>query len=251
MRLGYRELKKERECGMKTGLNAVAIITARGGSKRIPGKNIREFMGKPMLVYGVEAALKSGVFREVMVSTDDAEIARVAREAGAAVPFMRSEKTSGDFATTDDVLMEVLETYEQRGERFDYMACIYPTAPFVTAGKLRDAMELLVEKDAAGVMPVVRYSFPPQRGMAIRDGKLMYCYPENAAKRSQDLEPVYHDSGQFYCYHVERYVACKGDLPDGYLPIVVPDMEVQDIDNPSDLALAEMKFRLMRKNRER
>ncbi len=227
-------------------INAVAIITARGGSKRIPGKNSREFMGKPMLCYAVEAALSSGIFREVMVSTEDEKIAALARQAGAAVPFMRSERTAGDFATTDDVLMEVLETYEGRGEVFDYMACIYPTAPFVTAGKLREAMELLIEKDASGVMPVVRFSFPPQRGMAVRDGRLVYCYPENAAKRSQDLEPMYHDSGQFYCYHVKRYMACRGDLPEGYLPVFVPETQVQDIDNPSDWALAEMKYRMMR-----
>lgn len=227
-------------------MNAIAIITARGGSKRIPGKNVKEFMGKPMLTYAIEAALEAGIFREVMVSTDDEEIAQIARGAGAAVPFMRSEATSGDFATTDDVLMEVLETYEKRGELFDYMACIYPTAPFVTAGKLQKAMDLLIEKDASGVMPVVRFSFPPQRGMAIREGKLAYCYPENAMKRSQDLEPMYHDSGQFYCYHVKRYRACRGDLPDGYLPIIVPETEVQDIDNPSDWALAEMKYRMMR-----
>lgn len=233
---------------MGTKINAAAIITARGGSKRIPGKNIREFMGKPMLCYAIEAALSAGIFREVMVSTDDEEIARIAKGAGAAVPFMRSAAASGDFATTDDVLMEVLEAYEKRGETFDYMACIYPTAPFVTADKLKAAMELLIEKDASGVMPVVRFSFPPQRGMAIRGGKLVYCYPENAAKRSQDLEPMYHDSGQFYCYQVERYRACRGDLPDGYLPIIVPETEVQDIDNPSDLELAEMKFRMMRKD---
>ena len=232
-------------------MNAIAIITARGGSKRIPGKNVKEFMGKPMLTYAIEAALEAGIFREVMVSTDDEEIARIARGAGAAVPFMRSEAASGDFATTDDVLMEVLETYDKRGELFDYMACIYPTAPFVTAGKLREAMDILIEKDASGVMPVVRFSFPPQRGMAIREGKLAYCYPENAMKRSQDLEPMYHDSGQFYCYHVERYRACRGDLPDGYLPIIVPETEVQDIDNPSDWELAEMKYRMMRKACER
>ncbi|MCM1267688.1 MAG: pseudaminic acid cytidylyltransferase [Bacteroidales bacterium] len=226
-------------------MNAVAIITARGGSKRIPGKNTKLFLGKPMLVYSVEAALAAGIFREVMVSTDDEEIARIAREAGASVPFMRSEKTADDMATTDDVLMEVLETYAARGETFDYMACIYPTAPFVTGEKLREAMRLLIEQGGSGVMPVVRYSFPPQRGMAVRDGKLVYCYPENAAKRSQDLEPVYHDCGQFYCYHVARYLACRGDLPDGYLPIIVEETEVQDIDNPSDWALAEMKYRMI------
>lgn len=234
---------------MQSEINAVAIITARGGSKRIPGKNRKLFLGRPMLAYSVEAALAAGIFREVMVSTDDEEIARIAIEAGASVPFMRSEETAGDFATTDDVLMEVLKTYKDRGESFDYMACIYPTAPFVTADKLREAMRLLIERDGSGVMPVVRFSFPPQRGMAVRDGKLVYCYPENAAKRSQDLEPMYHDCGQFYCYHVERYLACKGDLPDGYLPIVVDEMEVQDIDNPSDWELAEIKYKRMLGNR--
>lgn len=233
---------------MRTEINAVAIITARGGSKRIPGKNRKLFLGKPMLVYSVEAALSAGIFREVMVSTDDEEIARIAREAGASVPFLRSEKTADDFATTDDVLMEVLKTYEERGEIFDYMACIYPTAPFVTAEKLKEAMRLLIEQNGTGVMPVVRFSFPPQRGMAVRDGKLVYCYPENAAKRSQDLEPMYHDSGQFYCYHVAGYLACKGNLPDGYLPIVVEETQVQDIDNPSDWELAEIKYRRMQEN---
>lgn len=233
---------------MKADNNAVAIITARGGSKRIPGKNTKLFLGKPILAYSVEAALAAGIFREVMVSTDDEEIARIALEAGAKVPFMRSKETANDFATTDDVLMEVLAAYKERGEIFEYMACIYPTAPFVTAKKLREAMHLLIEQDGAGVMPVVRYSFPPQRGMAVREGKLVYCYPENATKRSQDLEPVYHDCGQFYCYHVARYLACKGDLPDGYLPIVVEETQVQDIDNPSDWALAEMKYQMMLEN---
>lgn len=236
---------------MKIDINAVAIITARGGSKRIPGKNTKLFLGKPILAYSVEAALAAGIFREIMVSTDEEEIARIAREAGANVPFLRSKEAANDFATTDDVLMEVLKTYEERGETFDYMACIYPTAPFVTGEKLREAMRLLIERDGTGVMPVVRYSFPPQRGMAVRDGKLVYCYPENAAKRSQDLEPVYHDSGQFYCYHVARYLACKGDLPNGYLPIVVDETQVQDIDNPSDWELAEIKYKRMLENENR
>ena len=228
-------------------MNAVAIITARGGSKRIPGKNKMDFLGKPIICYSIEAALASGIFDEVMVSTDDEEIAEIARKAGAEVPFMRSEKTANDYATTDDVLMEVLEEYEKRGKNFSYMACIYPTAPFVTPQKLQDAMQILKDNQAAGVMPVVRFSFPPQRGMAIRDGRLDYCYPENAAKRSQDLEPMYHDCGQFYIYDVVKYRACRGDLPNGYLPIEVPELEVQDIDNMSDWKLAEIKYQMMRK----
>lgn len=226
-------------------MKAIAIITARGGSKRIPRKNVKEFLGKPILCYSIEAALGSGLFEEVMVSTDDEEIASIAREAGAKVPFMRSEKTANDYATTDDVLLEVLEEYEKRGQKFEYMACIYPTAPFVTGEKLETAMKLIVEKNGEGVMPVVSFSFPPQRGMAIRNGNLEYCYPENAAKRSQDLETMYHDCGQFYIYDVEKYLACKGDLPNGYIPLEVPELEVQDIDNISDWILAEMKYKMM------
>lgn len=230
-------------------MSAIAIITARGGSKRIPGKNKREFLGKPIICYSIEAALASGLFEEVMVSTDDREIAGIAKAAGAAVPFLRSEETAGDYATTDDVLMEVLEAYEERGKTFEYMACIYPTAPFVTAEKLREAMKLLLAEDASGVMPVVRFSFPPQRGMSVQNGRLTYCYPENAMKRSQDLEPVYHDCGQFYCYQVDRYRKCRGDLPDGYVPMIVSETEVQDIDNLSDWELAEIKYRKMLENR--
>ena len=230
---------------MEKTMSAIAIITARGGSKRIPGKNKKDFLGKPILAYPVEAALASELFEEVMVSTDDEEIAQIARSAGANVPFMRSSATANDFATTDDVLMEVLTEYGKRGRTFDYMACIYPTAPFVTAGKLQEAFRILVQADASGVMPVVPFSFPPQRGMAVRSGRLEYCYPENAAKRSQDLETMYHDCGQFYFYHTKRYMACRGDLPDGYVPIIVPETEVQDIDNLTDWKLAEMKYRMM------
>ncbi len=226
-------------------MNAVAIITARGGSKRIPGKNKMDFLGKPIICYSINAALSSGIFDEVMVSTDDEEIAEIARKEGAKVPFMRSEATANDFATTDDVLMEVLEEYEKRGKNFQYMACIYPTAPFVTPQKLKDAMQILKDNQASGVMPVVRFSFPPQRGMVIRKGRLDYRYPENASKRSQDLEAMYHDCGQFYIYDVEKYRACRGNLPDGYFPIEVPELQVQDIDNMSDWKLAEMKYQMM------
>lgn len=228
-------------------MNAIAIITARGGSKRIPGKNKKEFLGKPIMCYSIEAALNSGLFEEVMVSTDDEEIAQIAGRAGAKVPFMRSEATANDYATTDDVLLEVLEEYEKRGRTFEYMACIYPTAPFVTAAKLQEALRILKEENAAGVMPVVRFSFPPQRGMAVRGGRLEYCYPENAVKRSQDLEAVYHDCGQFYFYQTDKYRACRGDLEEGYVPVIVPETEVQDIDNLSDWNLAEMKYRMMMK----
>lgn len=232
-------------------MNAVAIITARGGSKRIPGKNKKEFLGKPIICYSIEAALASGLFDEVMVSTDNGEIAEIARRSGALVPFMRSEAAANDYATTDDVLLEVLEEYEKRGKTFSYMACIYPTAPFVTPDKLSGAFRLLKENHASGVMPVVSFSFPPQRGMAVYEGRLRYCYPENAAKRSQDLEIIYHDCGQFYVYDTEKYRACRGELADGYVPLIVPETEVQDIDNLTDWKLAEIKYRMMLEGKER
>ena len=225
---------------------AVAIITARGGSKRIPKKNIKDFCGKPILAYSIEAALKSELFKEVMVSTDSEEIAEVARRYGAAVPFMRSNKTSDDYATTADVLMEVLCEYEKRGETFQYMACIYPTAPFVTAEKLIQGMELLKKENANMVMPVVPFSYPPQRGYIIQNQRLNMKYKENFSRRSQDLEKIYHDCGQFYLYQIDEYRRQKGIIMEGIIPIVVSELQVQDIDNEIDWKLAEMKYSLLR-----
>lgn len=236
------EIKRAGRMEKKMQQEGIAIITARGGSKRIPGKNKKEFLGKPIICYSIEAALKSGLFDEVMVSTDDEEIAEIARKAGAAVPFMRSAATADDYATTDDVLREVLGEYEKAGRTFRYLGCIYPTAPFITPEKLRGAMLLIKEKQGTGVMPVVRFSFPPQRGMAIRGERLQYCYPENAAKRSQDLEVMYYDCGQFYIYDVEKYLTCGGVLAEGYLPFIIQEAEAQDIDNLSDWQLAEFKY---------
>ena len=227
-------------------MGKIAIITARGGSKRIPRKNIRLFLGKPMVAYSIEAALQSGIFDEVMVSTDDEEIARIAIQAGASVPFMRSDKTSNDFATTSDVVMEVLEEYGKRGRQFEYFCCIYPTAPFVTPERLREGMMMLEEKEADCVMPVVSFSFPPQRCVVIRDGKLEPKWPQNMPKRSQDLEPYYHDCGQFYCVDVKRFQFEKVILMPNTLPLIVPELEVQDIDNEVDWKLAELKYKLVR-----
>lgn len=219
----------------------IAIITARGGSKRIPKKNIKEFCGKPIIAYSIEAALNSGTYDEVMVSTDSEEIAEIAKKYGAQVPFLRSEKTSNDFATTRDVLDEVIEEYKKRGKSFDFMTCIYPTAPFVTAQKLKDAVTKLSESDADWAMPVTAYSFPPQRAMVIRDGGLEYQYPEYKNTRSQDLEPIYHDCGQFYVYKIDVYM---GDEQGSgkVLPLITPEEETQDIDNISDWVIAEIKY---------
>lgn len=226
-------------------MNAVAIITARGGSKRIPRKNVKEFLGKPILLYSIEAALNSGMFEEVMVSTEDEEIAELARKAGAVVPFMRGSENANDFATTTDVLLEVVGEYEKRGKHFEYGCCIYPTAPFVTAEKLREGMERLAASDADTLMPVVPFSFPPQRGMVIREEKLQFIQPEHALTRSQDLEHWYHDVGQFYCFRTENFKRNKILTVGNVLPLVVSELEVQDIDTISDWKIAEMKYEAM------
>ena len=226
-------------------MNAVAIITARGGSKRIPRKNVKEFLGKPILLYSIEAALNSGIFEEVMVSTEDEEIAELARKAGAVVPFMRGDENANDFATTTDVLLEVVGEYEKRGKHFEFGCCIYPTAPFVTAEKLKDGMEKLAASDADTLMPVVPFSFPPQRGMVIRKEKLQFVQPEHALTRSQDLEHWYHDVGQFYCFRTENFKRNKILTVGNVLPYVVSELEVQDIDTISDWKIAEMKYEAM------
>lgn len=230
-------------------MEILAVITARGGSKRIPKKNIKNFCGRPIISYSIEAAIQSGVFSEVMVSTDSHEIAEIALESGASVPFMRSARTSDDFATTSDVIMEVLDKYKEIGRNFKYICCIYPTAPFITPDKLRSAMEIMVENNSTVVMPVVRFSYPPQRCFVIDESKYMkYKYPEYMNSRSQDLEAWYHDAGQFYIYNTQKYLELNGSISDGIIPIEVSELEVQDIDNEDDWKIAELKYRLMSEN---
>jgi len=243
-------------------MSAVCIITARGGSKRIPGKNIRPFLGKPILAYSIEAARKSGLFDRVMVSTDSGKIAEVARAYGAEVPFLRSEKTAGDFATTADVVAEVLDSYRAQGLTFDILACLYPTAPFVTAGILQEAAKKLEESNtigsadgaaigaADGVVPVVRFSFPPQRGFVVREGLLAYEYPEFRSARSQDLEPLYHDAGQFYLCRVDAFLRERTVVPEKCVPLILPETRVQDIDNEADWEIAEIKYQRLVKSME-
>ena len=227
---------------------AIAIITARGGSKRIPKKNIKEFCGKPIIAYSIEAAIKSEKFSEVMVSTDSQEIAEIAKKYGAKVPFLRSERTSDDYATTSDVLLEVISRYKEQGREFQYICCIYPTAPFVTKEKLTEAIELIDTKKALAVMPIVEFSYPPQRCYVMNaNSSIEYKYPQYARSRSQDLEKQYHDAGQFYVYDVEYYLKSTGKIMDNITPIIVKELEVQDIDNEIDWQMAEMKYQLMRK----
>lgn len=231
-------------------MSAIAIITARGGSKRIPHKNIRPFLGKPILCYSIDAALKSGIFDEVMVSTDDEEIAKIAVDAGAIVPFYRSAETSNDYATTADVIMEVLLEYQKTGRQFTEVCCIYPTAPFLTAVTIHDAMLKLTMDKADSVVPVVKFSFPPQRAVIIREGRLTANTPEYMNSRSQDLEPMYHDCGQFYCLDVAQFMIQKKLIMTNTHPYIQDERNVQDIDSEEDWDIAEMKMRILQSVKE-
>ena len=219
----------------------IAIITARGGSKRIPRKNIKEFMGKPMIAYAIQAALDSNIFDEVMVSTDDNEIAEIAKKYGAKVPFMRSEKTANDFATTSDVLEEVKEEYKKRGKVFDTVCCIYPCVPFLTEDILKNAYLKFKDSDAERLTPVVKFSFPIQRAFKVnKDGLLEYREPENASKRSQDLEPMYHDVGMFYFYKADKINSQYSAMYE------MDETAIQDIDTIDDWQMAEMKYKIQK-----
>lgn len=228
---------------------SVAIITARGGSKRIPRKNIKDFWGKPIIAYSIAAALDAGCFEEVMVSTDDEEIAEISRRFGAMVPFMRSVEMANDFASTSDVLLEVLHEYSQRNEQFDYGCCIYPTAPFVTAEKLRLGHNLLLKTGADVVLPVVRFSSPIQRSLKIEDNRLKMVWPEYLNSRSQDLISAYHDSGQFYFFNIKPFLENKKLFSDYTVPLELQSIEVQDIDTDEDWKIAEMKYQILQQIR--
>ncbi|ADB40248.1 pseudaminic acid cytidylyltransferase [Spirosoma linguale] len=226
-------------------MSNVAIITARGGSKRIPRKNIRPFLGKPIIAYVIDAALQSGLFEEVMVSTDDAEIADVARQYGASVPFLRKPETSGDYASTIDVLLEVLDEYEKTSQTFESLCCLYPTAPFVTADLLTASHQVLLDKKVDIVYPIQAFSFPIQRAFKLNDGLLSWAQPDAFLLRSQDLEPMYHDAGQFYWFNVDR-LRTHRQLP-GLTAggIEIDEMHAHDIDTESDWKVAEFKYRLL------
>lgn len=223
----------------------LAVITARGGSKRIPRKNIKNFLGKPIIQYSIEAALNAGCFTEVMVSTDDKEIADLALSLGARVPFMRSAKTSNDFATTAEVIIEVLNEYQNQGYSFDYCCCIYPTAPFVTAEKLKIAFDKLHTSGAESVVAVVRFDFPILRSFKIEDGLVKMNWPEYINARSQDLPPAFHDCGQFYFLQTNSFLKSKKLFTSFTVPIEIPELEVQDIDNEEDWKVAELKYKIL------
>lgn len=227
-------------------MKAIAIIPARGGSKRIPRKNIKDFLGKPIIAYSIEAALQSGIFDEVMVSTDDEEIAEISRRYGASVPFLRSAETSNDYATTADVIDEVINWYDKNGRNFDVVCCLYATAPFVTSEKLCQAAKLIERGDWDSAFTCVEFSYPVLRSLIINpDGRIVMKWPECKKSRSQDLQKFYHDAGQFYFATIEAFRKVKGFWGENTTPIVVSELEVQDLDTLTDWTLAEMKYKLL------
>lgn len=223
----------------------IAIIPARGGSKRIPRKNIKNFLGKPIIAYSIEAALQSGAFDEVMVSTDDVEIAEIAKKYGANVPFFRSPEMSTDMVMTAPVLVEVVNEYKKLGQEFEYGCCIYPCAPFINPQKIKEGLELMKEKKADNAIPVVQFSYPIQRALKIDNDKLSMILPENLNVRSQDLMPTYHDIGQYYCFKIESFLKNPTLFSENTVSIVTPESEVQDIDTEEDWKIAEIKYKLL------
>lgn len=218
----------------------IAIIPARGGSKRIPGKNIKLFAGKPMIAHSIIAAKESNIFDRIVVTTDSEDIARVAIEYEAEVPFRRPERLADDHTNTDDVLLHTLDWLKDQGAKVDFACCIYATAPFVSPEFIRKGYDLLRDQNATTAFSVTSFGYPIFRSLRINSiGRLEMFWPEHRLARSQDLPEAYHDAGQFYWFSVSRYVVEKKLFSSDSLPVVIPRYLVQDIDTPEDWATAE------------
>jgi len=224
----------------------LAIIPARAKSIRIPKKNIKPFLGKPIIAYSIEAAKMTNLFDEIMVSTDDKEIAEISIRYGAKVPFFRSSKTSDDYAIIPEVVEEVLNEYSKRGIYFDNICCILATAPFITPQRIISAYELMINKNYDSVLPIVRYSYPIQRALKIVNEKVIMFEPENYTKRSQDLEPAYYDSGQFYWMRVSEFIKQKRFFANNTGAIILSQLEAHDIDTEEDWTIAELKYKILK-----
>lgn len=225
----------------------LCIIPARGGSKRIPRKNIRNFLGKPIIAYSIESALSSNLFDTVMVSTDDKEIARVAEKYGAEVPFMRTDKNADDFATTADVILEVIDKYRSKNIEFDNICCCYATAPFVSEKRLEEGFKKLNDKNVDSVFPIVEFDFPILRSLVKdKNNKVSFKWPEYEKSRSQDLEKVYHDAGQWYWMKINRFIDNRELISKNAVGLLLDSLEVQDIDTENDWKLAELKFKIVK-----
>ncbi len=227
----------------------VAMIPARGGSKRIPRKNIKEFLGKPIMAYSIEAAHAAGCFDKIIVSTDDEEIAEVARRWGAETPFMRPNNISDDHATTVDVIKHTLTWFADSGQPIDNICCIYATAPFVESSDLNQGLKVIKESSFDYAFSVTSFPFPIQRAVKLNDnGSVDMFYPEHLNTRSQELVEAYHDAGQFYWGKSSAFLADKPIFSPAAHGIQIPRKRVQDIDTPEDWESAELAYRLLAKH---
>lgn len=225
----------------------VAVIPARGGSKRIPGKNCKLFAGKPMIAWPIEAAKASGVFEQILVSTDSDEIAEAARQYGAEVPFRRPAELSDDLTPTAPVLFHAIEWLCANGPEPEYFCCIYPTSPFIAADDLTRGLEILKQSGAPGAQSVTTFAFPILRAFREEpDGSLAFNWPEHEMTRSQDLPEFFHDAGQFYWLNVREFRRQKRLLMPGARPVLLPRKRVQDLDTPEDWEAAELMAKAMK-----
>ncbi|WP_416308712.1 pseudaminic acid cytidylyltransferase [Neptunicella sp. SCSIO 80796] len=221
----------------------LAVIPARGGSKRIPGKNIREFAGKPLIAYSIEVAMRSGLFEKVIVSTDSQNIADVALQYGADVPFIRPVELADDYTGTRPVTNHAIEYCRQHFFEPQLCCCIYATAPFLQVDSLLEGyQELHRQQDKAFAFSVTSYAFPIQRSLRKINNGVEPVFPDNIAKRSQDLEETYHDAGQFYWGRSNDYLSSKKIFSDHSIPVVLPRHLVQDIDTEEDWLRAELMY---------
>lgn len=221
----------------------LAIIPARGGSKRIPAKNIKEFAGKPLIAYSIQAAQNSGLFDKVWVSTDSDDVADIAKIYGADVPFMRSKELSNDVIGTRPVTTHAIKHCIEHYQKPDYCCCIYATAPFLQAEYLKKGLDSLTADDEKSFsFAVTSFAFPIQRSISIKQGNVAPMFPQDIFKRSQDLEEAYHDAGQFYWGRTDDYLTSKKIFSEHSVPIVLPRHLVQDIDTPEDWHRAELMY---------
>jgi N-acylneuraminate cytidylyltransferase len=229
----------------------IAVIPARGGSKRIPGKNIKVFAGKPIIAWSIDAANRSGLFDRVVVSTDNENIASVSREYGAEIPFMRPSDLADDFTGTNAVVKHAIQWFQEQGESVTYACCIYATAPFLQAGYLQQGFELLLEHGVSYAFSVTSFPFPVQRAIRINaEGFVEPIWPQHIGSRSQDLEEAYHDAGQFYWGKADAFLEDASLFSSGSFPVILPRHLVQDIDTLEDWRRAELMFSALLQERE-
>tara|TARA_R110002020_G_scaffold20990_12_gene71001 strand:- start:3512 stop:4216 length:705 start_codon:yes stop_codon:yes gene_type:complete len=232
-------------------MRRVAIIPARGGSKRIPHKNVKPFCGKPMIAWSIEVAKASGCFDKIIVSTDDHEIADIAEQWGAEVPFLRPHGLADDYTGTLPVIRHAIQWLSDHELTVDYACCVYATAPFLTSEDLMRGCELIQQSGVSFVFSVTSYAFPIQRAIRITEnGRVAMFNPEHFQTRSQDLEDAWHDAGQFYWGKAEAWLEEKSIFSADSVPLQLPRHRVQDIDTSEDWARAEWLFKAMQAETE-